>query len=197
MKAFVLAAALIAAFGAPSQAATYFAFDSSSSSWVGRGFTDYFVSPETGWSFSVIGTPDHVQFSIRSQDPNAPLSNYYWGLEFDPPAGSQLYPGLFTGASRYPFNDDRTGLALTGNHRGNNTLSGFFEILQATYGPTGAVESFSANFTQYDEMQTGRWIVGEIRFNAVPEPTGGAAVMFAVIGALVVGMRRRKARVHH
>ena len=34
---------------------TFFAFDSTPGSWVGQGFTNYYISPATNWAFRTWG----------------------------------------------------------------------------------------------------------------------------------------------
>lgn len=191
------AACLLAAFTPDAARAemTYFAYDSAPASWVGQGRTGYFVSPETGWTFSAGRNFDNgVSFSIRRNDGPPPIDNYYWTLNLAAPFDALLVPGLYTDATRWPFQSPSSpGLDLAGNHRGNNTLTGSFEVLEAVYGDGGRVERFSVNFTQYDEGRADWWIVGQLRYNAtepgaVPEPS---SAVLALTGLAALWLRRR------
>src|SRR6185295_10071115 len=52
-------------------------------------------------------------------------------LEFGPPKGKALLPGLYTGATRWPFNDGPyPGMEVTVGSSGRNVEEGKFRILQ-------------------------------------------------------------------
>ena len=101
-----------------------------------------------------------------------------WSLDFAAPGDAVLVPGLYAGATRWPFQSvSNPGLSLSGDGRGCNTLTGHFEVLAAAYGLSGEVLSFAADFVQNCEGFMPP-LTGEIRFNseiplettAVPEP---------------------------
>jgi hypothetical protein len=192
-----VAVALLLAIGALFPVAvqaeeTAFRFTSTPGSWIGHGYLTYEVTPATGWSFSAATTANHhyVKLSARSLDPKAPLSNYYWDLDLEALGNNALTPGYYPNATRYPFNPDTNpGMWLSGNHRGDNQITGYFTVLEADFGPGATVNHFSVDFRQYDEGSPLQWVDGHFQFNATtPEPaaTGVVAVAWAL-------MRRHRA----
>src|SRR4029079_15317633 len=113
---------------------------------------------------------------------------YYWDLELDSPGTAPLAVGLYTNATRYPFNGSGAGMWLSGNHRGDNVISGYFNILQAEFGAGSTVNRFAVDFRQYDEGNLNNWVDGQFRFNATPEP--GVGVLIAMMGASLLRRRR-------
>jgi hypothetical protein len=115
--------------------------------------------------------------------------------------GQPLRVGLYDRAQRYPFNSPtRPGLDVSGTGRGNNTLYGWFNILELEYDDaTGALEAFAVDFLQYDEASgpTGPSLYGSLRFNSdiainpVPEPST-CALMLGGLGVLALCARRRQ-----
>jgi Calx-beta domain len=74
----------------------------------------------------------------------------FWDLYFIPPSGSPLAPGAYEGATRWPFQSPTTpGLAIGGENRGCNTLTGRFTVLEAEYGPKGQVLRLAVDYEQY------------------------------------------------
>ncbi|BCL79910.1 MAG TPA: hypothetical protein VHZ51_28065 [Ktedonobacteraceae bacterium] len=85
-----------------------------------------------------------------------------WTLDFGAPGTvapingkpAVLVPGTYSDAHRYPFNGNGPGLALYGNGRGCNTVTGSFTIIDAVLGPQGYVQKFDATFVQHCEGGT-------------------------------------------
>ena len=84
--------------------------------------------------------------------------------------------GSYANATRWPFQETTApGLDFSGNHRGNNRLTGSFNILESNVADDGTF-SFAVDFLQYDEESTNAWIKGAIRYNSevpvnlTPEP---------------------------
>lgn len=153
--------------------------DSSPTSWVARGFQDYTVSPELGWTFTPSRNYDNgVSFNITG--PELPDTNVdRWRLDFAAPFEEELTPGVYNNFQRFPFQDsDLPGMGFGSTGRGNNRASGSFEVLEVSYDDFGDVLSFAADFTHYGEENTDDFAMGEIRFNSEPdgvtvtEPTG-------------------------
>lgn len=115
--------------------------------------------------------------------------------------GQPLHLGLYDRATRWPFNSPtRPGLDVSGTGRGNNTLYGWFNILELDYNATtGALDAFAVDFRQYDEATgpNGPSLYGSLRFNSdiainpVPEPST-YAMMFGGLGVLAFCARRRQ-----
>jgi hypothetical protein len=97
-----------------------------------------------------------------------------WSVDFSNASETTLTLGLYTNATRYPFNvspypPDTTitnGLSFVGDGRADNTLTGEFDVLQATYSQTGVLLSFAADFIQDDEGSPTSRDYGSIRFNS-------------------------------
>jgi hypothetical protein len=86
----------------------------------------------------------------------------WWTLEFGAPGTvapingkpAVLVTGTYSAAHRYPFNGNGPGLALYGNGRGCNTVTGSFTIIDAVLGAQGYVQKFDATFVQHCEGGT-------------------------------------------
>ena len=108
--------------------------------------------------------------------------------------------GYYDNVTRWPFMGEGAGMWFTAPGRGDNQISGWFDVLEATYSPIdGSVESFAVNFRQYDETSTTEWTEGSIRYNSsiavgVPEPSSAALVLSAAIAFFVVRKSRKKIR---
>jgi len=104
-------------------------------------------------------TLDTASFSSRSGQNGGsfgvtvfPFAGGFWFLDIAAPQGAQLVPGAYEGAVRYPFQGPgQPGLSLNGDGRGCNTLTGRFDVLEATFGPNGFIERFHATFEQHCE----------------------------------------------
>jgi hypothetical protein len=167
---------------------------------VGRGASLWqFTSPEDIKAYS--DGPDSVSVSY-----DVGIEN--WNLAFATSgggplsAGPPLLPGDYPIASRWPFHDfllpGSAGLSVTGNGSGVNTLTGNFKIYEIVHGAGRAVTSFAADFVQYDDGLTYRWIRGAVRVNSsynfagelVPEPSGIALALVAALGLCRTSRRR-------
>ncbi len=159
----------------PAQAATSLSFLSSPYSYVGGGET-VSAGPDNGFDIGVHGDPfTMLSFSIAEPWTPEGLSRY-WNLELAAPEGASLSVGSYANATRWPFQEPTApGLTFSGNHRGNNRLTGSFNILESNVADDGSF-SFAVDFLQYDEESTNGWIKGAIRYNSevpvnlTPEP---------------------------
>lgn len=177
---------------------TGLSYTSSPSSWVGGGET-VTVTPAGGFDFIASTNFDNgVSFAVNDFASNPDFgSTRWWYLDFAAPSGQPLQAGHYANATRFPFQDwNNAGLSFVGNGRGDNELSGSFDVLEATYSGDGDILSFAANFTQYDENFRDWWNQGSIRFNsdiplnAVPEPS--TAFLFGVgLLGLALGITRK------
>lgn len=184
---------------------TAFYYTSSPSSWVGQGET-VTVTPTDGFAFNVNRNFDNgVSFAINDFLTNPDFQKTrWWYLDFAAPFNALLTVGYYDHATRWPFQDaEDPGLSFSGNGRGNNMLTGFFEVLEAVYDVDGTVLKFAADFTQFDEGFESWWNKGSIRFNStiplpaseVPEPATGLAL--ATVLLLVGIVRRRRWKEHN
>ncbi len=171
---------------------TGFYFTSSPQSWVGHGYTRTLSSVQAMQCYSSMTLQQCLQFKVA--DPHN--VHGYWWVNFDAPLDEHLRVGLFDNATRFPFNTYGPGLSFVGDGRGDNTLTGWFEILELSI--TGnTLNSFAADFIQYDEGKLEWWNYGSIRYNSaipidttVPEPA--SAALLAVGLTALVALRYRK-----
>lgn len=90
----------------------------------------------------------------------------FWLLNFAAPEGAELGVGIYEGARRFPFQPAASpGLDVIGEGRGCNTLTGRFEVLEASFGTDGSVERFAADFEQHCEGASAA-LFGSVRFNS-------------------------------
>jgi hypothetical protein len=186
MKRLILA--VLAALGwlfinEPLKAADILYFTSSPTSWVGHGQTRTFTSPATAFSARCIGhTNNAVELSFDDK------TDWYY-LDLIGPGKTLPTVGFYPDATRYPFNDSGAGLSFYGDGRGDNTLTGYFNVLQADYDTSGNIVSFAADFKQYDECVTANWVSGSFRYNSsipIPEP---CTILLFGLGAAVLRKR--------
>ena len=117
-----------------------------------------------------------------------------WSFEFAAPtydpatntiSGTPLKVGLYANATRWPFNSATTpGLSVSGAGRGDNILSGWFNVLDVAFAPDGNLLVLAVDFRQFDETttQTGPSLYGSLRFNSSvpinPVPLPAGALLF-------------------
>jgi len=131
-------------------AATFFSFTSSPSSWIGQGQT---------LTFTNVSGSGAVSFGAGG-----------YGVTFVGPNFSAPQVGFYPNATRYPFNGSGVGMAFTVPGRANNTLTGYFNVLEAVY-TNGQPAAFAVDFVQYDEGNLTWWNRGSIRYNSdIPSP---------------------------
>lgn len=174
-------------------------------SWVSGGLG----AREVTW---VHGT-DGIFFGTTNYSKGASI-NYngdsWWSFDFAAPTydpetntndGQFLEVQRYENATRFPFNSPtRPGLSVSGNGRGNNELSGWFNVLDVAYSPEGELLRLAADFRQYDEnlTQSGPSLYGSLRFNSaialnpVPEPS---TTILLGLGVAMLGVMRRASRV--
>jgi len=141
-------------------AATFFYFSSSPTAWVGGGQTLTNTSVSDSRTGNLGAYTDSVHFTAGGYE-----------LVIVGPGPTLAHTGYYPGATRWPFMGSGPGLSFTSPGRGDNTLSGWFNVLQADYDQSGQPAAFAVDFVQYDEGNVTRWNRGSIRFNSdIPAP---------------------------
>jgi hypothetical protein len=130
-----------------------------------------------------------------------------WNFQFAAPSyvastntnsGQLLTDGLYTHAQRFPFNSPtRPGLTISGNGRGENQDSGWFDVLNIAYNPDGTLASLAVDFAQYGGTSgTGPELYGSLRFNSdipvdpVPLPDSAWLLLSGALSAMLLINRR-------
>lgn len=148
-------------------------YTSSPTAYVGAGKSET-IRPGDGWNFSIESGPargylgdvttDYVSVRL-SPTANNPNPYGFWDVEFATPVGQKLAVGSYS-ATRFPFQpDDSAGMNFDGMGRGDNALHGTFQILSVGFDGNGRVNSFAADFEQWDEYIVDAWNRGSIRYN--------------------------------
>jgi hypothetical protein len=165
LRKTVLAVAtlLISTSGAYAQT-TLLSLNSQPGDYIGQGQQRTWTAAD-GWFSAQSNFDNGVSLSFSGNDPSV-----WWYLDFAAPGNLRLAPGVYEQATRFPFQQATApGLNVSGEGRGCNTLTGRFEVLEATYGPSGEVLTFAADFEQHCEGG-GPALSGSIRYNAGPVP---------------------------
>ena len=156
---------------APASAQTWIHFDSDPGDYIGQGQRQTWTHRDGTFSASVISWSNAVAIEF-----DASGESLSWSLEFAAPHDARVQPGVYLGATRYPFQDDANpGLTVSGDGRGCNKSSGWFQVLEVVYGAGNQVVSFAADFEQHCEFGIAA-LRGGVRFNsAIPyAPTPAA-----------------------
>ncbi len=131
--------------------------NSQAGDYVGQGQLSTYTTGTFGTN-SVVGAVE-VSFHTDAYE-------HWWYLDFAAPEGQPLSPGVYEGATRYPFQSPKHGgLSVSGDGSGCNKLTGRFLVIDATYDPSGNVVSFAADFEQHCEGSTPA-LYGAIRINS-------------------------------
>jgi uncharacterized delta-60 repeat protein len=135
--------------------------------WIGGG-RSYDLSPATGM-FSVYGSANYLTVSYQ----NPANFSDYWSLTFAGVGTAPLVPGTYLNAERAAFRSPgHPGMDITGQHRGSNTLTGQFTVLELVTDSTGKILRFAADFEQHSEGGTPA-LRGSIRYGYTgPGPHG-------------------------
>jgi hypothetical protein len=165
---FVVAVAMLALTAAPLAAQqptdASLSFVSEPGDYIGLGESRLFTLDSA--SITVRGGQNGGYFGLTV----FPFAGGFWFLDLAAPQGSLLVPGAYEGAVRYPFQGATVpGLSLVGDGRGCNTLTGRFNVIEATFGPNSYVERFHATFEQHCEGGTPA-LFGEVQIVNPPPP---------------------------
>lgn len=142
-------------------AVTSIVLNSEPGDYIGGGQTLVFV--EGDGSFTAISHPNGSGVSVSF---NTPTYSHWWYLDFAAPDLQPLAVGSYNGAVRYPFQGAGVpGLSVSGDGRGCNQLTGFFDVHELVLGAGNEVLSFRATFEQHCEGSAPA-LRGEVRYNA-------------------------------
>src|SRR6266849_5775531 len=158
MRWTVLAAGLCLASAA--HAGTQLFLNSQAGDYIGQG-QGRLITPADGTFTASRNFDNGVSVDFAGTAPGD-----FWSLDFAAPMGTTLVPGVYEGATRWPFQAASSpGLSVYGDGRGCNTLTGRFVVLEATYDANGKVQSFAADFEQHCENAVPA-LFGSVRYQA-------------------------------
>ena len=188
-----------------------------------------YLNPEAGSSMSYSVTGGAVTFthgiegvfSLDNTVDKGALVRYTdgrnWGLEFDAPTYQpatnsisaqplevRFYERAQAGQSNLPT---RPGISIYGPASYAFTQSGWFNVLDVAYSPSGLIERLAVDFKQYDGAEsTGKSTYGSLRLNSsvplnlnanppapVPLPTS-AWLLACGLGALALRAHKQRRR---
>jgi hypothetical protein len=130
------------------------------------GDNTYTYSPDAGDRLEVTSATDHNSVYVSVTGAHGD----WWYLNLAAPSGQELKPGVYAGATRYPFEGaTEPGLSLYGDGRGCNEVTGTFTVTNVDFGPQGYVHEFDATFEQHCEGFTAA-ARGEIHITNPPPP---------------------------
>jgi hypothetical protein len=150
MLAAALAVLLLpaTAWAPPAESATL-SMQSDPGDYIGQG-QDWSYATADGdvISATATGNGSTVNVAVTGYD------GTWWYLDFDAPSGQTLTAGTtYANATRFPFNGSGPGLAIYGEGRGCNTLTGSFTVTEAVLGgpDSSYIQDFVASFEQHCE----------------------------------------------
>jgi hypothetical protein len=162
----VLATVLALLAARATHADTLLRMTSDPGDWVGAG-QSYLFTPDNA-TFTMTGLFGRG-IRVRVQGATDDFT-----LELMPPKGETfpgsvspiLYPGVYEGAVRYPFQAAiDPGISISGDGRGCNEITGTFEVRESFFGAVGIPVTLWATFEQHCEGGAPK-LVGEIRVDA-------------------------------
>jgi hypothetical protein len=157
-------ALLALAFATPNAAiagVTSIVLNSEPGDFIGGGQTSVFVDTDGVFQTQTSGNGNTVRVLF-----NTPTFSHWWNLSFAAADGQPLTVGTYNGAVRWPFQGPgQPGLDVSGDGRGCNQLTGFFDVHELVLGGPDTVVSFRATFEQHCEGMTPA-LRGEVRYNA-------------------------------
>ena len=132
--------------------------DSDAGDWVGQGLTYWYDEGDTQIQVDPLTSVLRVRIDGAES----------WSAEFALPAGATWQPGTYANAARYPFQSaSQPGLDFSGEGRGCNQLSGWFEVVEVEV-VGSSVTRLAVDFIQHCENGAPA-LFGAIRYNsAVP-----------------------------
>lgn len=101
----------------------------------------------------VLRTPMDGTVTVSGGPDGVHVGFVEWELDFVPPAGGSIAPGVYEGAESFPFElPAHPGLDVSAGDRGCNKLAGRFVVRAAVFGPEERVLAFAVDFEQHCEL---------------------------------------------
>ena len=173
--AILIVFGLIGEVSAQTSSSFFYASGSNEPSYVAQGSDT--VTPETGWTF-LKPKKDHKDFNairLGMFSKSDPANYKHWDICLQMPEDQPLKKGNYV-AHRFPFQGkDYSGFEWSGNGRGLNTSTSYFDILEVQYSPVGKeIVAIAVDFIQFEETwnkgdvdkNTDRWSYGSYRYNS-------------------------------
>jgi hypothetical protein len=159
----LLAVGLLAPSASAAVESATLSMTSDAGDYIGQG-QPYAYSTSAGDSFGSTNSARVVNVSVSAANGD------WWHLDFAAPDGETLAVGTYAGATRYPFQAPTSpALAIYGNGRGCNELTGSFTVTEISFQEGGAIETFGATFEQHCEGQEPA-LRGEVHLANAPAP---------------------------
>ncbi|MEW8626232.1 MAG: hypothetical protein AB2551_10805 [Candidatus Thiodiazotropha sp.] len=171
MKVYSLLFPLLAVASASLQAESEISLSSDPGDYIGLGEV-YSYTDEN----AVIQYSRNYDNGITVRINNLPGDpSNWWTLNIAAPENAEIQAGVYDNATRFPFQDAAVpGLSFSGNGRGCNTLTGWFEVYEVSYDESGSVESLNMDFIQHCEGGSPA-LHGTVHYN-VAAPVGADAI---------------------
>jgi len=166
---------------------------SQNQSWEISAETGYIITPNMGWYEDTSG--NELSFTFFT-----PGSNPHWfELAFQAVNDDRLEPGMYLGVGRYPYvylDAPQPTMYLSGDGRGSNQVSGWFQVIEIDWLPSGFVQKAAIDFYLLSEGNPDSWTFGSLRYNSdtpinpasVPEP----GTTISLLGLLALTLTRKR-----
>jgi hypothetical protein len=142
---------------------SFISFTSDPEDWVGQGESRTLAATDGRLEFTMIDASTFRAFYQGFDGIRA-------GLDLRVPSGQTVVTGVYENASRFPFGDPSLPqMDFYYDHRGCSTITGRFEVLEATYGPYNYIQSLDLTFEQHCEGSTAA-VYGKVRVVNPPAP---------------------------
>jgi len=200
---FLLICAVTAPVLATASPIAHLTLQSQPGDWIGQGgtFDLFYQAPPDLISAQIRrsladGSPAELLFVLDSPADGDQFALLFFGTD---QLGIPIQPGDYPNAQRADFAaPGHAGLDVSFQHRGSNTLTGSFRILDVTFffDPFGGwrVATFLAEFEQHSE-DAAPALFGRFQYDAsgvsVPEP---CTLLLCVTGGAAAWLRRRRQR---
>jgi hypothetical protein len=133
----------------PSPSSTFLRLDSDPADYIG-GFGQHYLFTTEDGTFTAGGSPGGASGPGSAGFGFIDLTQtHFWRGGFSAPG---LAPGLYTDDVFFSDDDAQPSLDVSGDGRGCNVATGYFEIKEIVYGDNGAVISLWATFILLDEV---------------------------------------------